>query len=114
MQLLVVKDEPDELAIWCEGEVTQRNYMPNPLVPLLGEGGFSRKVMLDLRGVTFLGSDGLGWLFMNNNRFQDAGGRFVVHSIPEAIANVFALVKAHEVINLELDEDAARIRLHMP
>lgn len=114
MELIVDRDDPDELAIACTGEIDLRNYTPDPIASLLGPVGYGRRVTLDLSGVTFLESNAVAWLLNCDHSFRGAKGRFVIHSVPEFIERMFKLLNVREELEIEQDAAAASQRLRLP
>jgi anti-anti-sigma factor len=109
MQLTILREDAELVLIGCEGEIVQDDFrdLINPLITLIGPDVFTRKILLDLTGTTFVGSSGIGWLVSCHNQCRKQGGYLVVHSIPSRISNVFLLLKMDEVLHLDKDEESA-------
>jgi anti-anti-sigma factor len=75
---------------------------------LLGQGCYGRKVLLSLAGTRYVDSAGIGWLIVCHKRFQENGGRLVLHSLPPLVGHIFDLLGLRGVLNLAADEPAAR------
>ena len=67
-------------------------------------------MLLDLSAADRLDSSGIGWLLECHHRFNDAGGKMVVHSIPAQLQQVISMMKLHQVLRLARNlEHAAAI-----
>jgi len=98
------------LRLKCEGDVTMAKMLgkPDPLLELLGSGGFTGCVLLDLEKAPFVDSHGIGWLIRAHKHFLDAGGVLVLHSVPPKVVQTLAFLKLDKVFHLAADEEAAR------
>jgi anti-anti-sigma regulatory factor len=50
----------------------------------------------------------VGWLIGLHKKFQQAGGRLILHSVPPLIDQLFRLLKLPAVLHMAGDEAAAR------
>jgi anti-anti-sigma factor len=84
------------------GHVTQRDLDPlqDPLIELLGPGGYGRIVRLDLSEASYLDSSGVGWLLSCHKRMKQAGGRLMLERPHPMVANVLKVLKLERVFNL--------------
>src|SRR5690606_7431089 len=73
MHLRLIADEGYLVRVACEGEIRYEGH--DPLGDLLGPEGFTRTVLLDLEGTTYLESSGISWLLIAQKHFVEAGGR---------------------------------------
>jgi anti-anti-sigma factor len=93
----------------CSGDVTMLDvHGADPLEALLGPDGFGRTVVLDMGQTTYIDSAAVGWLFGLHRKFNQAGGRLILHSIPPLVDQVFQLLKLPTVLHVASDEAAAR------
>jgi anti-anti-sigma factor len=95
----------------AEGEITSRDFgenAKNPLEEVLGAAWPGFNIMLSLEKAGFLDSSALGWLINSQRLCKDAGGKFVLHSAPPRVREVFDLLKMRAVLNLKDNEAAAR------
>ena len=113
MKLTVVSDDGDVARVQCEGEISQVRFQAegNPLETLLGAGGYARKVLLNLDRTEWIDSSGISWLIVNHKRFQQAGGRLVLHSLPPRVSQVLQFCKMDRVFHIADDEADARARV---
>jgi anti-anti-sigma factor len=95
--------------VQAAGQITQGALAgnPEPMGPLLGEGGYGRRVALGLADATFLDSCGVGWLLLCNKRIREAAGRLVIHSVPPMILDVIKVMRLDQVLKIVEDEAAA-------
>lgn len=75
------------------------------LSPALGAA--PARVVLDLSGLTGVGSAGVGALVKLQRRVESAGGRLVLAAVPPPIQKVFAFSKLDRVFSLASDAEAA-------
>src|SRR5206468_11585595 len=79
LNMTVATDDGLMVAVHCEGDINQIYFqLGNPLERLLGEGAFTRRVILNLDRVNFLDSSGLSWLVACHKRFVQQGGKMVL------------------------------------
>ena len=79
-----------------------------PLARLLGgSSGYGRKVLLNMNEAESLNSNGVSWLLVCHRRFGEAGGRFVMHSIPPLIQQVLHVLRMQLVFDLANDDQDA-------
>jgi anti-sigma B factor antagonist len=109
MQLSIVSNDGGVVRVRASGQITQGALAanPEPMGPLLGEGGYGRRVALSLADATFLDSSGMGWLLLCNKRFREADGRLVIHSVPPVVLDVIKVMRLDQVLKIAEDEVAA-------
>lgn len=108
MDLRLVADAGTVVVLDCHGDVRHEAPGPNPLETLLGPGVYARRVVLGMRRVRFIDSSGVGWLVVSHRRFQKAGGRFVLHSLPSTVLQTLQFVHAHAFVTVAGTEAEAR------
>lgn len=110
MKLTVLGDDPEVVRLQCEGEIshTQLQIDHDPLTTLLGADCFSRRVLLGLERTTYIDSMGISWLLISHKRFNQSGGRLVLHTIPPMVQNILTLLKMHLIFQIAPNEGAAR------
>ena len=84
------------------GHVTQRDINPleDPLIALLGPGGYSKIVHMDLSEADYLDSSGVGWLLSCHKRMKQAGGRLTLERPHPMVANVLRVLKLERVFDM--------------
>jgi anti-sigma B factor antagonist len=106
MKLSIAQDEGSVVRVLLTGHVTQSELDPlqDPLIDLLGPGGYSKTVRLDLSEVSHVDSSGIGWLLSCHKRIKQAGGRLMLERLHPLAANVIRILKLERVF--ELSDDA--------
>lgn len=91
------------------GQISQRELGPlrEPLGESIGQEAFARPVLLDLGGVTFVDSSGVGWLLSCHKRLKQAGGKLVLHSCPPVFQSVAKILRLDQVLEMVTDEPQA-------
>lgn len=110
MQLIVIADDKEVVRLQCAGEITQNDVQNrrDPVEALLGWGGYSRKVLLNLDKTTYIDSSGISWLLTLHKHFNQAGGKLVLHSVPPAVRQVMQLLRIPMVLHVVNDEATAQ------
>jgi anti-anti-sigma factor len=65
-------------------------------------------VLLNLEQANYMDTAGVGWLIQRHKKFQDAGGRLVLYSVPPLLDQMFQLLHLPAVLHVAGDESAAR------
>jgi anti-anti-sigma factor len=108
MELKLVSNVQEEIVrVAIDGRMTSMDFetgVRDPLETLLGPLVYARKVLLDLKKVTFIDSAAVGWLITRKKAFQSGGGALALHSIPPNVDKVFNLLKLGSVLCLASDE----------
>ncbi len=102
MKLSIAQTAGDEVCVALAGHVTQRELSPleDPLIELLGPGGYGKVVRLDMSGADYLDSSGVGWLLLCNKRMKQAGGKLLIERPHPTVQNVFRVLKLEKVLDL--------------
>jgi anti-anti-sigma factor len=110
MRFALVSHADDLTRIDCEGDVSQHELPAarDPIEDLLGPVIFRRRVLLDLGRTSYIDSSGISYLLGAHRKFQNAGGRLVLHSAPPTVTQVFKLLKMPQVLHIAADEAEAR------
>jgi len=72
---------------------------------LLDQG--NRKLVLDLGGVTYINSSGIGALVNIHTMFQKAEGKIKLCNVAKGVENVFVITKLTSVFDVEEDRNMA-------
>jgi anti-anti-sigma factor len=110
MQLNLISEEPAVVCMECEGEITQNDFEPgdDPMAALLGPGGFSRRVLLNLQKTHYIDSSGISWLIVCHRNFLQSGGKLVLHTVPPMVNRVIQMLRLPAIMHLAPDEATAR------
>ena len=109
MKLTVHSDNGEVLHLRVAGRIVmatvgdQADVIPN----LLDQRGYGRRVLLDLSEAEYIDSGGVSWLVISNKRFNEAGGKLVIHSVSIVVLDIFKMMRLDRVFNLADDEPAA-------
>ncbi len=111
MKLSVQSDDDNILCLDASGRfrMTVPSDQANAFGGVLGEGGYARKVILNFENVDYIDSGGVSWLVISHRRFNEAGGKLVIHSTPVMVFEVFKVMRLDRVLNLADDERAALV-----
>ncbi len=109
MELKLVGKDGCALRLAAVGEMRQAAFQvgPDPFRVLLDELGFARPVIVNLLGITFMDSSGIGWMLKCQKRAREAGGRVVFCSLPPAILDVVKVMRLDQVLKIAENEVAA-------
>jgi anti-anti-sigma factor len=67
-------------------------------------------VLLSLAETEFIDSSGLSWLLECHQKFCDAGGWLVIHSVPPGVMDTLMMMRLELVLNLvENETDALKL-----
>jgi anti-sigma B factor antagonist len=72
---------------------------------LLEQG--NRKLVLDLGGVTYINSSGIGALVSLHSMYQKATGKIKLCNVAKGVENVFVITKLTSVFDVEDDREGA-------
>lgn len=109
MKLTLQAPKGDVVRVRCEGLISYEldGSQANPLEELLGMGCYSNKIAVNLEQATQINSTGVAWLVRCHRYCQEAGGRFVIHSIPPMVDHVLRLLNMPRLLHMAKDEEAA-------
>lgn len=88
------------LHIGLSGAVSHDPQSSDPFVQLGGQHVYNRSVLLDLSKCHYINSNGVAWLLIHHRRFEEAGGKLVLHSAPPVVMQIFNLMKMELVLSL--------------
>jgi len=109
MDLMVQSDDDGVLRLGLGGRIALAGLadQSDALARLLDDRGYARSVLLDLSHADSIDSAGLSWLVVNHKRFCDAGGTFVIHSIPFNVLETLKMMRLDRVLTLAENESRA-------
>lgn len=88
------------LHIGLSGSVAHDPRVAEPFIQLCGPQVYSRSVLVDLSKCHYINSAGVAWLLIHHRRFQEAGGKLVLHSASPVVMQIFSLMKMELVLSL--------------
>lgn len=74
-------------------------------------GDCSRSVVLDMSGIGYMNSAGIGMIVESFKKFKDNGGRLVICSLVPDISKLFEITKLNQFIEIYPDEETAVLKL---
>lgn len=96
----------------CEivGHVTNSTWGPDfdPFVELYGADVYKSRVLMSLEKATYADSMGIQWLLAANQRFEQNGGRLVLHSANPSTRKLLQIMRMNLVLSIAKDADEAR------
>jgi anti-sigma B factor antagonist len=111
---LEVSSQPDRTVLRFVGCDTFDEYNSPDLAERLSAlplAALGEHFLLDLDGVRYVSSTGLGALVDFNRRVRAAGGRFALANAAHAVREVLALTRLDKVLEVLPDEDSSSGRL---
>ncbi len=99
-QLNLLGEHLNGLRMELCGEVSHNERSADPFQQIGGGSVYSRKVLLDLSKCHYVNSSGVGWLLNHHRRFQEGGGKLILHSASPVVMQIFNLMKMELVLNL--------------
>jgi anti-anti-sigma factor len=98
-QLSLLSDQPPAVRMELSGAVSHEQSTTDSFRHLGGQAIYSRKVMLDLSKCHYVNSGGVAWLLVQHRRFQEGGGKLILHSASPVVRQIFSLMKMELVLN---------------
>ena len=109
MKLSVQSDDDNVLCLDVSGRIRMAapGDQTDAFGDLLNEKGFARNVVLSFENADYIDSGGVSWLVISHKRFNEAGGKLVIHSASVVVQEVLKVMRLDRVLNLVDDETAA-------
>ena len=113
MKLKRLSDNGDVVRLEAVDPIINGDPTPDfsQMADLLDDRGYSGKALLSLADTEFIDSSGLSWLLECHQKFNRAGGKLAIHSIPPTVADTLAMMRLELVLTLADDETAALERM---
>ncbi len=111
MSLTLLSNDGELLHLQATGKImhAQLSDEPDSLRTLTGPNGYTRKVLVNLEDVRYIDSSGIGWLLSSHKRFERAGGKLVLHSVPESVQLTLKILRLDSILNIAENESAAAV-----
>jgi anti-anti-sigma factor len=108
MKLTVLSSDAGLTRLQSSDDITLLDFEggAKPLEEVLGTTAYGGVVLLNLAQSLYVDSSAVGWLIQCHFRFQKAGGKLVLHSIPPMVDHVFRVLGMYDVLNIAKDEAA--------
>jgi anti-sigma B factor antagonist len=109
MDVKLLSDDGRVLRLSLQPKIVPEKTAPDfqSFERMLGDGGYSRRVLLSLSEMSLVDSVRLGWFVMLQKRFCDAGGKLVIHSVRPEVMEVLDTARFELLLHLDEDEAAA-------
>jgi anti-anti-sigma factor len=109
MKLKRLSDNGDVVRLEAVDPVINGDPTPDfsQMADLLDQRGYAGKAVLSLDDTEFIDSSGLSWLLECHGKFNRAGGKLAIHSIPPTVGDTLKMMRLELVLNLANDENAA-------
>ena len=108
MELRVLDESGGVIHVEVSGDIRQEDvWQRDPLDAAQGAEIFKKRVVLGLVETTSIDSSGIGWLLLSERRFQEQGGRFILHSLPAVVRQVIEFLHVHTRLEIAADREAA-------
>ena len=99
--LVVLKGEIDHhSAVWVRTEIDERIIRYRPL-----------RTVMDLSGISFMDSSGIGLIMGRHTRMQAVGGVLVLREPNERIMKIFELAGLNRIVSIERSKKEGRKRV---
>jgi anti-anti-sigma regulatory factor len=111
LQLTILPLQADTITrVKCEGILSLRGRPvgSDPLRDLFGAQCFTHKVLMSLEKVVGAETSGVAWLFLSGQKFQAAGGKLVIFSIPATVQSMLTLLEVDHSFFVASTETEAR------
>ncbi len=102
------KVEPDLTVVELTGHLNLGNELmtlENAVKRMIAEG--ARKLVIDVTGLDYIDSAGIGMLVACNGQIDRAGGKMRVAGAQGTVARAFEIVHMDRITSLDADVDAA-------
>ena len=93
------------------GDITANAWAQHAVDPLKSQGGddiYTKKIMLNMSKALHVDSTGIEWLLTCQKRFQQQGGKLVLHSVTPSTQRLFQMMRLHLILNISTNEDSAK------
>jgi anti-anti-sigma factor len=108
MKLDLLSNENKLMRVQNSGTITLVDVNgDNPLEELLGPDCFQNKILLDLEQTNYIDTAAVSWLIHCHKECQNAGGRFIIHSVPPMVLQMLELLRMNEILNMVGDQAQA-------
>jgi anti-anti-sigma factor len=108
MKLDLVSNEDKIMRVRNHGTITLADVnRDNPLEQLLGPNCFQNKILLNLEQTNYIDTAAISWFISCHKACQNAGGRFIIHTVPPMVAQVLELLRMNEILNMAEDDAQA-------
>ena len=111
LKISYVSEDAGVVTLCAEGEITATDTPIgglSPFQPILGQAWNGRRILLDMSGVSYIDSSGIGWLIGSQKSFRAAGGKLALHSVQPQVHQLLGLLKLDRIIPMTESAAAGR------
>jgi anti-anti-sigma factor len=93
------------------GDITASDWAQHTVDPFVGQYGgdvYTKPVMLNMSKILHVDSTGIEWLLTSHKRFNQQGGKLVLHSLTPSTQRLFHMMRMNLVLNIASNEDSAK------
>ena len=93
------------------GDVTANGWMQQSadlFVKVYGEDVYKQRVMVSMCKTGHVDSTGIEWLLNCHRKFEQQGGKMVLHNLTLATQKLFHMMRMHLVLNIAANEESAK------
>jgi anti-anti-sigma factor len=93
------------------GDITANGWAQHtedPFVSQCGQDIYTRPVLLNMSKTLHVDSTGIEWLLTCHKRFNQQGGKMVLHSLTTSTQRLFHMMRMNLVLNIAANEDSAK------
>ena len=112
MKLDLVSHDAPIHSIASSGAITlsavQGKGGQDPLDQILGPKSAGCRILFDLSKTNYVDSAGVSWFINRHKKSKEAGGCFVLHSVPPLVMQVLQLLHMDKLLHIAEDEATAR------
>ena len=93
------------------GDLTANSWAEHtndPFVRQYGDDVYTKKVLVNMSNAKHIDSTGIEWLLTCNKRFNQQGGKLVLHSVTPSTQRIFQMMRMNLILNMASNEEAAR------
>lgn len=93
------------------GDITANGWMNHSsdlFMKIYGEDVYKQRVMVSMAKAGHVDSTGIEWLLNCHRKFQEQGGKLVLHNLTMATQKLFHMMRMHLVLNIASNEESAK------
>lgn len=102
-----IRERDGVTVITLSGELkaVESQEIKGQIITLMEQG--KNRIVIDVGGVTFMTSAGLGLIGVTHKNLLSAGGRLVLLNVPQRIRDIFVIARLQDVLQFSESEDDA-------
>jgi anti-sigma B factor antagonist len=105
--MALISQEPEVVALEGEIDMHRSPEVKEKIYALIEEK--SRRLLIDMQGVSYIDSSGLAVLIEALQRMQTYGGRLALFGIAESVRHIFEIARLDQVFSIYPDKTSAQL-----